>query len=110
MSRYLEHGDFRHQIRHPGDLPLAGDEDSPLDLPSLFRNQRLKVQHGQEMDIRRVEPIVGKQVGARRPPGEQPGKPDGIVSEIRERDDGAEFPEEFDDFAISNNPNTMEMK
>src|SRR5260370_41044339 len=63
-------------------------ENSSLDHPVLRLRQRLEIVDRQEMNVGRIVPIVGKQLGLGSAASPQVRQAHTPVSEIRERDDG----------------------
>src|SRR5579883_549054 len=84
-----EYRDFRKQIGEQANLARAGEIDTLLDVPMLLVGQRFEVVHRQEVDVRRVVPLVREELGFRRAAGEQVGQANRPVAEVRKRHDGA---------------------
>ena len=67
----------------------AGDEVAALHGEAFFARELIEIVHRQEVNVGRIEPLVGEQRSFGRAAGEQQRKPDRPVAEIRKRHDGA---------------------
>ena len=62
-----KNSDLGHQVRKRLDFLIGAQIDRPLHCPSFFEDKTFEVMNCQEVDVRRIVPIVREQLGARRP-------------------------------------------
>jgi hypothetical protein len=68
---------------------MSGEKNTAFNRPSFSIGERFKVMNRKEMDVRRVVPFIGKQLGLRRPSGPQVREPDAPMAEVGKSHDGA---------------------
>src|SRR5207247_954505 len=78
-----------HQVRQDRNRSGSLQKNAALNGPVLGFGQRFEIVNGEKVDVRRIIPVVRKQLRFRSAPGPEMSQAHRPVAEIRERYDGA---------------------